>query len=94
MQTVKSFKDSQGMWDGFAGCECWENGDEPVYCLIGQWLVIADAQGVCVYGDEAADEYGGLYIELVFPASALAISFLHGLPDTFNPVEFGAKSYA
>lgn len=101
---VKSFKDVPSMWYGFAGAESWDNGDQPVFCEIGQpesvgyndacqWLLIADRNGCGVYGDEEKDAFGGMLINIPFPTQKAAIAFLTGLPDDFKPEDYEAKAY-
>ena len=51
---IKCFKDDKTRWDGFAGAESWPNGDEPVYCEIGDYLIIADNGQLGIYfGDDS-----------------------------------------
>ena len=94
VREVKSFKDVPSMWYGFAGAECWPNGDEPVYCEVNDHLIIADNGQVGIYTDNGDNDQGMLSIpDLTFPNQKCAIAFLTGLPDDFNPVDFGAKPF-
>lgn len=87
---IKTFTEVPSMWHGFAGCKCWANGDEPVFTDIGNWLLVADVNGTGVYGDEEKDAYGGMFIDSRHLTQKSAIAFLRGLPDDFNPSDFGA----
>lgn len=91
VREVRSFKDQPDMWYGFAGAESWSNGDEPVFCEVNDHLLIADSNGVGIYFGEDGD--GMLNIDLAFPTQKAAIAFLTGLPDNFNPADFGAKPF-
>ncbi len=74
------------------GAESWENGDDPVYREIGQWIVIADAEGVEVVGPNTGDTDAGWHIDMPFPSQKIAISLLTGLPENFNPNDFGCEA--
>lgn len=77
------------LWEGFAGAERFENGDEPVYVEANNFGILAS-----VNGTEAYDENGTAWqLLLSFPNQACARAFLAGLPNDFEPATFGFERY-
>lgn len=76
-------------WMGFSGAEGWRTG-EPLMAWAGEtesdWLVIADRHGLEAY-QAGTDEMRKLPIEL--PSQKLAAAILTGLPNDFNPKDYG-----
>jgi hypothetical protein len=86
MRATKVF--DQGMWDAFAGCERFPTGEQPVYREFPNgWLVICDGQGLVAYEEGDLDREHVL--EVRFPTQAAALVFLDGLPEEFDPPQYG-----
>ncbi len=86
--TAQKFTNDNGMWDGFAGCEQWNETDQPVFREVGNWLIVADRASTGCYHDDD-EEMEGLEMPFGFPTQAAAIAFLNGLPETFTPADYG-----
>jgi hypothetical protein len=83
----------QEMWYGFGGCVKWPGGAAPVYREIGGWLIIADPNGVEAHGAPPGVPEGATWptfrLDRALPTQALAKALLAGLPEDFDPTNFG-----
>ena len=86
-------------WYGFAGAERFKNGEEPFFVEMDDWAMVVDKNGCNLFhdADEAADEYGGYYLELEFKTEACALVFIDGLSaisPTFEQfINIGFRSF-
>ncbi len=82
-------------WHAFAGAETWPmnrgTGDlvQPVLREIGNWLLVADRNGMEAYCNGKDYTQGIFRLDLALPTQALALALLNGLPDDFNPALYG-----
>ena len=77
----------QNMWEGFSGAEAWDEGHQPVYREVNEYLLVADKNGVECYANvENFDVFRALD---GLPSQALAMALLNGLPEDFNPTTYG-----
>jgi len=73
-------------WQAFSGAVQWADG-QPVLREIGEYLVIASAEGTEVVKD-GEPMVGGF----AFPSQRAALSWLNLLPQDFVPADYGFES--
>jgi len=84
-EKIKARPFTEPDWRGFAGAEGWSATDPPAVREVGDWIVVADKNGVGAY--QWPEDSGPLsYVMFVeFPNQWVALCFLDGLPDDFDP---------
>lgn len=68
----------------------WDNGDNPVIREFpGGFNIVVDAVNVLLFVPD-----NGVYVlQLAFPTQLAAVAFLAGLPNEFEPTDYGFRTF-
>lgn len=65
-------------WYGFAGCELFPNGEQPIWISFSGGEILADVNGLCLFPDNDEGEIWWSR-ELHLPSAEHAVNFVKGL---------------
>ena len=73
-------------WECFSGAEEWADGSAPLIGETDGYVLVLDAGSVDLMDQDGDEAYR---LNVAFPTQAAARAFAAGLPDGFDPAEYG-----